>query len=95
MDCINFTKHGNKLKFHSFEYDKFKENTGKIIHWIPKSAKTVDVEILMIDKTVINAVAEGNLEKVKIDDTIQFERFGFVRCDEITSKKYKFWFAHK
>ena len=36
MDCINFTKKGDKLIFHSKDYKEFKENGEKIIHWLPK-----------------------------------------------------------
>jgi hypothetical protein len=31
---------------------------------------------------------------LKIDDVIQFERFGFCRLDKVEGL-YRFWFTHK
>jgi glutamyl-tRNA synthetase len=40
-------------------------------------------------------LAEPGIKKLKVDDIIQFERFGFCRLDLIEKGTYKFWFAHK
>ena len=39
----------------------------------------------------IGGLAEPEIKKVKPDQTVQFERIGFVRCD----KPGLFYFAHK
>jgi len=48
----------------------------------------------------VNGILENI--NVKIDETLQFERFGFVRLDKIKKikknkkyeKVYEFWYAH-
>jgi glutamyl-tRNA synthetase len=98
MDCLNFRKNGNILTFDSIEYENFKGNGRKIMHWLP-AYNNIDIEILMPDVSKINGVAEHNIRHLKIGDIIQFERFGFCRLDEICKKHgrevYNFWFTHK
>ncbi len=97
MDCLNFIKKGNKLEFHSWNYEDFKnaENKGIIIHYLPISKDLVNVEITMDDASILKGLAEPGIKKLKVDSIIQFERFAFVRLDEIKNKTYKFWFTHK
>jgi glutamyl-tRNA synthetase len=40
----------------------------------------------MPDATVMEGVAESACRRLKPDDIVQFERFGFVRIDQIDSK---------
>ena len=102
MDCLNFRKDGNMFVFDSLEFEKFKGNGKKIMHWLPAYGN-VDIEILMDDASIISGVAEHNIKQLKVGDIIQFERFGFCRLDSIEKKNgkdggkeiYKFWFTHK
>jgi len=59
------------------------------IHWVP--AKNVKVRLMMPDGRVLNGVAEPDVKNVKPDQTVQFERIGFARCDS----KGIYYFAHK
>jgi len=117
MDCINFEKfhntagHGEAFRFHSKTYAEYKNKGAKIMHWLPYDSenkkKLVDVSIMMPDKTVIKGLAESGVTELKVDEIIQFERFGFCRLDEIknaegnagssgnTPKEYVFWFTHR
>jgi glutamyl-tRNA synthetase len=95
MDCLNFFKKGNKLEFDSLEYEKYKEKGEKIIHWLPADESVVNAEVLMPDKAVMKGFAEGTIQRLKIGDLVQFERFGFCRLDSIDSGVYKFWFTHE
>lgn len=90
MDCLNFVKKGDRFVFDSLEYSKYKEKGESIIHWLPMD--TVDVSVVMDNGFLLKGKGEKNLKNVKVDDIVQFERFGFVRCD---SKKMVFWFGHK
>ncbi|MBW2992612.1 hypothetical protein KY345_05335, partial [Candidatus Woesearchaeota archaeon] len=90
MDCLNFKKKGKEFIFDSKEYEKYKNNGKKIIHWLPKQ-ETVDIEILMPDNKTIAGLAEDNIKDLKEDSVCQFERFGFARQDI----KGKFFFCHK
>ena len=95
MDCLNFTKSKDKFIFHSKDHAEFKGKGQKIIHWLPADDDLIDVEILMPDSTITSGKAEPSIKQVKVDDVVQFERFGFVRCDEIKKDKMIFWFTHK
>ena len=59
------------------------------IHWI--SSKNVKIKIIMPDGKEIEGLAEPEIKKVKPDQTVQFERIGFARCD----KGCLFYFSHK
>src|SRR3989338_10002854 len=97
MDCLNFRKAGGILEFDSIEYDNYKQEGARIMHWLPAYGN-IDIEILMDDATRISGFAEHNIKELKIGEVIQFERFGFCRLDSIEKKngkeKYGFWFTH-
>ena len=63
------------------------------IHWVPVDF-AVKTEVVMPDGAVVKGFAEKNVEKLKVDDIIQFERFGFVRLDKKEKDKITFYFAH-
>ena len=65
-----------------------------LIHWLPVSNDLIDVEILMPDGGTKKGLGEATLSMVKKGDVIQFERFGFCRCDSKTKTKMIFWFSH-
>jgi len=98
MDCLNFKKIDDRFEFDSLDYENFKGNGKKIMHFLPAYGN-VDIEILMDDATTIKGVAEHSIKKLKVGEIIQFERFGFCRLDAIENKEenklYKFWFTHK
>ena len=43
----------------------------------------------------IKGYIEPSCAQLQVGDVVQFERFGFVRLDEITSEGIIFYFAHK
>lgn len=98
MDCLNFRKIGSVFEFDSLDYDVFKSQGKKIMHFLPAYGN-VDIEILMDDATTIKGVAEHSIKSLNVGEIIQFERFGFCRLDSIENKEgnklYKFWFTHK
>ncbi len=59
------------------------------IHWVSKE-DCVKTKLIYPEK-IVHGVGEGNLENVKKDEFVQFERVGFARCDE----KLVFYFAHR
>ena len=94
MDCLNFKKLHGKLVFDSRELQNYKEHGKKTMHYVPANLENVNVEILMPDATTIRGLAEPLVKELKVKDTIQFERFGFVRLDSIENDVFKFWFTH-
>jgi glutamyl-tRNA synthetase len=59
------------------------------IHWV--SSRNVKIRVMMPNGKEIEGLAEPEIKKVKPDQTVQFERIGFARCD----KPSMFYFAHK
>ena len=94
MDCLNFTKRNSKFFFDSTEYEKYKEEGEKIIHWLPIQKDIVKAEVLMPDKKVKKGLAEPMVKGLKVGDVVQFARFGFCRLDEKKRDKLKFLFTH-
>ncbi len=95
MDCLNFTKKGNRFIFNSLEYENYKGLGKKIIHWLPKDKDLIKVEVLMSDNKLVKGLAEANIKNVKEHQIIQAERFGFLSCDNKEKDKLYFWFTHK
>lgn len=95
MGCCNFTRKGKEFIYDSREVEKYREKGEGIIHWLPKSDDLVNVEVMMPDKTLVKGFGEPTLKKVKVDEVVQFERFGFCRCDRKEKDKMIFWFAHR
>jgi glutamyl-tRNA synthetase len=66
------------------------------INWVSSPVKT---RILMDNGKWVQGFADSGIKSLKIGGIIQFERFGFVRLDNIKKDKgedvYEFWFAHK
>ena len=95
MDCLNFMKKGKEYVFMSEDYETYKKNGKKIMHWLPKNNKLIDVEVLMPDNTVAKGFGEEAVAELEVGAIVQFERFGFCRLDSIDGNVYKFWFCHR
>jgi len=89
MDCLNFTKKGKKLLFHSLDYQTYKEKGEGIMHWLPE--ETIPIHVLMPDNTLMKGMGEKGLSVLKVDTIVQLERFGFCRLDA----KGSFWFCQR
>jgi len=61
------------------------------INWVSES---VPVSILMPDGKTVVGIGEANISKIKREELIQFERFGFCKYDGKKKGAYHFWFAH-
>ncbi|MBI2654179.1 glutamate--tRNA ligase [Candidatus Woesearchaeota archaeon] len=94
MDCLNFKKIKNKFIFDSLEYEKYKKQGDKIIHWLPVQKDLVKVEVLMPNKEIKKGLAEPMVRGLKVNEVVQFTRFGFCRLDEKKSDKLRFWYTH-
>jgi glutamyl-tRNA synthetase len=95
IDCLNFTKVGDKYSFHSEEYENYKKEGKKILHWLPKKEVVVDVEVLMPDNRTVSGFGEDEIAELDVGAMVQFERFGFCKLDEINGNKYVFRFCHR
>lgn len=79
--------------FHSESYEKAQRGGFPLIHWLPSDAET-PCHVVMPDASVIKGFAEWTLRKASVGQIVQFERFGFVRIDELDDAITAF-FAHR
>ncbi len=61
------------------------------IHWV--SEKNIPIKIIMSDASEINGIAEPDFSRTKVDEIVQFERFGFCRID--SKEPWICYFTHK
>jgi len=62
------------------------------INWVSSGIKA---KILMPDGSWVEGLGEVAIKDIKVDEIIQYERFGFCRFDKKAKKEYEFWFAHR
>lgn len=94
VEIVEVSEEGIKARFHSIDYEVARENRWRMIHWVTEG-KPCEVLVPQGDELITR---KGLLEAdadVKVDDIVQFERFGFVRIDEVTPEKVVAIFAHK
>ena len=77
----------------SESYDEVRKNKVQLIQWIPQGAE-YPTQVVQQDATIVEGFAESDCKKLKPDDIIQFERFGFVRVEEV-GEKLVVYFAQK
>jgi glutamyl-tRNA synthetase len=71
--------------FLSESYEEAKNAKAQLIHWVPVGSD-MPCEVIMPDATVAEGIAESFCRRLKPDDVVQFERFGFVRIDKVNGK---------
>ena len=80
-------------KFASESYEDVRKIKVQLIQWIPKFTE-FPTQVVMPDASVNEGFAEADCKKLKPDAIIQFERFGFVRINEVGEKLIAYY-AHK
>jgi len=98
MELFNvkiLSKSKNKVlaEYHSSGYEEAKRLGLRLIHWLPEG-NGVSCKVIMPNGSVVKGLAESNLRQASVDQIVQFERFGFVRIDEV-GKEIKAFFAHE
>lgn len=63
-------------------YQEARDQNVSLIHWV-LADENVKTSVIMPDASSVEGVSEMGCEKLKVDDGVQFERFGFVRIDAI------------
>lgn len=66
----------------------------KFLQWVTDDEANPKVEVVMPDGSKISGRGERALNKLKIGDIVQFERFGFVRLSGKPKGYLEFWYAH-
>lgn len=89
INSVDLNKKLIQSSFHSKELDR----QFSIIHWLPKD-ENIKVIIVNPDGTTSNGLGELNLLQIPMDQTIQFERFGFVNPIELKENCLFCYFSH-
>jgi glutamyl-tRNA synthetase len=71
--------------FESESYEDVRKTKTQLIQWIQKGTE-YPTEVVNQDASVTKGFAEADCKKLKPDDIIQFERFGFVHITEVEPK---------
>jgi glutamyl-tRNA synthetase len=71
--------------FLSESYEEAKNAKAQLIHWVPVGSD-MPCQVIMPDATVAEGIAESFCRRLKANDVVQFERFGFVRIDKVNGK---------
>jgi len=94
IDAVNVTFNGGKTVYHSTDLEEARNVKAMIVQWVPVEG-SLSAELVMPDATVKTGFIEPSASNLKVDDVVQFERFGFARLDKVTDTKLVFYFAHK
>jgi len=79
--------------FISESYEEARKAKGQLIHWIPVG-EDMPCQVVMPDATLMEGIAESVCKRLRPNNIIQFERFGFVRIDKV-DMKLTAYYAHK
>jgi glutamyl-tRNA synthetase len=82
-----------EASYASEAYEEARKAKARLIHWI-LVGEDVPCHVIMPDATVNEGMAESACKRLKPNTVIQFERFGFVRVDEV-ARKLTAYYAHK
>jgi len=79
--------------FASEAYEEAKRVKAQLIHWIPVG-EDMPCHVVMPDATLAEGIAESVCKRLKPNNVVQFERFGFVRIDKVNTKLTAYY-AHR
>jgi len=83
----------NNKKIFAVYHSKELDREFSIIQWVPKD-ENINVSILKPDGMISKGKGEINLSKIPMDQTIQFERYGFVNPIELKNEYLYCYFTH-
>ncbi|MEM1561985.1 MAG: glutamate--tRNA ligase [Candidatus Bathyarchaeia archaeon] len=79
--------------FHSEPYSEARRLNATLIHWLPED-RCIPCRVIMPNNTAVSGFVEESIRIAKVDDVVQFERFGFARIDSI-GEEIIAYYAHK
>ncbi|MFX0135639.1 MAG: hypothetical protein ACFFDN_18485, partial [Candidatus Hodarchaeota archaeon] len=89
IESINFNEKRIEASFHSKELNR----NFSIIQWVPKD-ENLEVSIVRPDGSISNGNGEINLLNIPMNQTIQFERYGFVNSIKLEQNHLFCYFTH-
>ncbi len=83
----NIEVEDGEARYREGDHNAALENNADIVHWVPSTAE--EAEVVMPTGERIDGLVEPS--EIEVDQVVQFERFGFVRCDS----ENVFFYAHE
>lgn len=80
--------------YHSSSLEDARRVGARIVQWVPV-VKSIPAKVVMPNATVVSGFIEPAASRLKVDDVVQLERFGFARLDSVREGNLTFYFAHK
>jgi glutamyl-tRNA synthetase len=93
LNSIDLKNKRIEASFHSKELDRQLDREFHIIHWVPKD-ENIKVSILKPNGMISKGKGEIDLLKIPMNNTIQFERFGFVNPVKLENEHLYCYFTH-
>ncbi len=81
-------------QYQSETYEDAKKAKAPLIHWLPKE-ETIRFEVVLPNGKRVKGYAEMGCNNLRVGDLVQFQRFGFVRIDNIRDNLVEVWFLHR
>ena len=75
-------------------YSEARSLGAPLIHWLPEG-EGAPTRVVMPDATTVEGLSERRCMDLKPDTVIQFERFGFVRVDDVSGGTLVAYFTHR
>ncbi|MFX1568394.1 MAG: glutamate--tRNA ligase [Promethearchaeota archaeon] len=89
INSIDLNNKKINASYHSKELDR----DFSIIHWVPQD-ENIEISILKPDGIISKGNGEINLLKIPLNQTIQFERYGFVNPIKLENNRLFCYFTH-
>jgi len=89
----NVNAYSVEALFISEFYEEARKTKAQLIHWV-LVGEDMPCQVVMPDASLAEGIAESACNQLKPNHIIQFERFGFVRIDEVNTKLVAYY-THK
>lgn len=93
VEIQSASAYSGEASFTSESYEEARKAKVQLIHWIPVG-QDMPCQVVMSDATTLEGIAESACKRLKPNNTVQFERFGFVRIDSVNTELTAYY-AHK
>lgn len=98
MGCMNVriknaSVYSANADFVGESHEDARQMKAQLIQWVPMG-QDVPCQVVMQDATLAEGIAEGFCKQLKPNTIIQFERYGFVRIDQVVERLIVYY-AHK
>ena len=92
IEITDVNRNSLNASYYSKDYQEARAVDAPFIHWLPGNSG-VEARVVMPDATIADGLVEPKCLDLELDAMIQFERFGFVRVDNVSP--FVAYYAHR